>query len=136
MGVFKPGDHGSTFGGNPLAAAVARAALEVIEKERLAEKARDRGEYMMEKLRAIKSRHIVEVRGRGLLIGLVLNTKARPYCEALMREGILCKETHESVIRFAPPLVITQWEIDWAMERIEKVIGAMEYKERMVGSMA
>jgi ornithine--oxo-acid transaminase len=136
MGVFKPGDHGSTFGGNPLAAAVARAALEVIEKERLAEKARDRGEYMMKKLRAIKSRHIVEVRGRGLLIGLVLNTKARPYCEALMREGILCKETHESVIRFAPPLVITQWEIDWAIERIEKVIGAMEYEERMVGSMA
>lgn len=136
LGVFKPGDHGSTFGGNPLAAAVARAALEVIENEHLAEKARDLGTYLMDRLRAIRNRHIVEVRGRGLLIGLVLDRKARPYCEALMHEGILCKETHERVIRFAPPLVITRSDIDWAVERIEKVIGAMEYEKMALGSVA
>jgi ornithine--oxo-acid transaminase len=126
LGVFHPGDHGSTFGGNPLAAAVAREALKVIVEENLVAKARESGEYFMSRLRSIKSRHIVEVRGRGLLIGLVLDTVARPYCEALMQEGILCKETHERVIRFAPPLIITKNEIDWAVEKVQKVVSAME----------
>jgi ornithine--oxo-acid transaminase len=122
LGVFQPGEHGSTFGGNPLAAAVACAALRVIVDEDLVQRSFDLGAYFMAKLRAIDSPRIVEVRGRGLWIGFVLNTKARPYCVALMNEGILCKETHENVIRFAPPLVITREEIDWACERIEKVI--------------
>lgn len=126
LDVFKPGDHGSTFGGNPLAAAVARAALRVIVEEKLVERSAELGAYMLERLRAISSPHIVEVRGRGLWIGLVLDTKARPYCEALMGEGLLCKETHDNVIRFAPPLVITREEIDWALERIEKVIAALD----------
>jgi ornithine--oxo-acid transaminase len=122
LGVFKPGEHGSTFGGNPLAAAVACAALRVLVDEDLIRKSFDLGNYFMAKLRAIKSSHIKEIRGRGLWIGFVLDTKARPYCVALMNEGILCKETHENVIRFAPPLVITKEEIDWACERIEKVV--------------
>ena len=122
LGVFKPGEHGSTFGGNPLAAAVACASLRVLVDEDLVRKSFDLGNYFMAKLRAIKSGHIKEIRGRGLWIGFVLDTKARPYCVALMNEGILCKETHENVIRFAPPLVITKEEIDWACERIEKVV--------------
>ena len=126
LGVFQPGDHGSTFGGNPLAAAVARRALRVIVEENLVAKALDSGEYFMKRLRSIKNKHLVEVRGRGLLIGLVLDTKARPYCESLMREGILCKETHERVIRFAPPLIITRSEIDWAFERIQNAVALMD----------
>ncbi len=122
LGVIKPGEHGSTFGGNPLAAAVAVRALEVIEEEKLIERSAELGEYFAERLRAIDSPHIVKVRARGLWIGLVLDTKARPYCEALMAEGILCKETHVNIIRFAPPLVITKDEIDWALERIEKAL--------------
>ena len=122
LGVFKPGDHGSTFGGNPLAAAVACASLKVIVKEKLAERSFTLGNYFMEKLRSIHSPHIKEVRGKGLWIGLVLDTKARPYCEELKKLGVLCKETHDHVIRFAPPLVITRKEIDWAFVRIEKVI--------------
>lgn len=121
MGVFKPGDHGSTFGGNPLGAAVAREALRVIVDEGLVERSRKLGDYFMAELRKIKSKSIVTVRGKGLWIGLVLNTRARPYCEALMAEGLLCKETHENVIRFAPPLVITKKEIDWALRRVAKV---------------
>lgn len=119
--VIKPGEHGSTFGGNPLAAAVAVKALEVIEEENLIQRSYELGEYFMSKLRAIDSPHIKLVRGRGLWIGLVLDTKARPYCEMLKEEGILCKETHETIIRFAPPLVITKEEIDWAIEKIDKV---------------
>ncbi|MCK5742699.1 MAG: ornithine--oxo-acid transaminase [Chlorobi bacterium] len=126
LGVFKPGEHGSTFGGNPLAAAVARKSLQVIIEEKLVEKSAENGDYFMNKLRAIDSPHITEVRGRGLWIGFVLNTKARPYCENLMSEGILCKETHENIIRFAPPLTITKEEIDWAVERIEKVVKALD----------
>ncbi len=126
LGVFHPGDHGSTFGGNPLAAAVACAALKVLKDENLIERSFELGNYFMEKLRAIKSKHIAEVRGRGLWIGFVLDTKARPYCERLMKEGILCKETHENVIRFAPPLVITKEEIDWACERIERVVLSLD----------
>ncbi|MHB1048464.1 MAG: ornithine--oxo-acid transaminase [Bacteroidota bacterium] len=126
LGVFHPGDHGSTFGGNPLAAAVACAALTVLKEEKLVERSFELGNYFMEKLRSIKSKHIKEVRGRGLWIGFVLDTKARPYCEQLMKEGILCKETHENVIRFAPPLVITKEEIDWAFERIERVVLSLD----------
>lgn len=126
LGVIKPGEHGSTFGGNPLGAAVAIKALEVIEDEKLVERSNELGEYFMSKLRAIDSKHIELVRGRGLWIGFVLDTKARPYCEKLMDEGILCKETHENIIRFAPPLVITKEEIDWAVEKIEKVVKELD----------
>lgn len=122
LGVFGPGDHGSTFGGNPLGAAVATAALEVIENDNLIEKSYENGIYFMDKLKSIKSDKIKEVRGKGLWIGLELTEPARKYCEDLMHLGVLCKETHDYVIRIAPPLVITRDEIDWAFERIEKVI--------------
>ncbi len=122
LGVFKPGDHGSTFGGNPLAAATALAALNVLVEEKLVERSAELGEYFMKKLRAIDSPYIKLIRGKGLWIGMVLDRPARPFCEALMEEGILCKETHEDVIRIAPPLVITKEEIDWALERFEKVL--------------
>jgi ornithine--oxo-acid transaminase len=108
MGLFQPGEHGSTFGGSPVAAAVARAALKVIRDEKLVDNAANMGEYFMSQLRAIDSPHIKEVRGRGLLIGVELLPSAggaRRFCEALMTKGILCKETHENVIRFAPPLI-------------------------------
>ncbi len=119
--VFEPGSHGSTFGGNPLACACAIAALEVIEEERLVEKSFQMGEYFINQLKKIKSTNIKEVRGRGLMIGVEFYSKARPYCEKLMLEGVLCKETHDYVVRFAPPLIITKDELDWAMERINKV---------------
>lgn len=125
MSVFKPGDHGSTFGGNPLAAAVARAALRVLTEEHMIENAAEQGEYLMGRLRRIESPHIKEVRGKGLLIGVELYPEAggaRRFCEALKDEGLLCKETHDNVVRFAPPLTITKPDIDWALERIEKVM--------------
>ncbi len=122
--VFKPGDHGSTFGGNPLACAVARAALRVIVEEKLAERSAELGAYFLGLLRTLRSPHLKEVRGKGLWIGIELRVPARPYCEALMQEGILCKETHETVIRIAPPLIIQREEIDWAFERIKKVLEA------------
>ena len=122
LGVFKPGDHGSTFGGNPLACAVARAALRVLVDEELVQRSAELGEYFLTKLRTLRSPLIKDVRGRGLWIGLELTVLARPYCERLKDEGLLCKETHDHVIRLAPPLVITREEIDWAFERIKKVI--------------
>ncbi len=122
LGLFRPGDHGSTFGGNPLGAAVARAALQVIVDEDLVEQSREMGAYFKGRLDRIESEYIKEVRGKGLFIGVELNVEARPFCEALRDRGILCKETHETVIRFAPPLVITKDEIDWAMEHIEQVL--------------
>jgi ornithine--oxo-acid transaminase len=122
LGVFHPGDHGSTFGGNPLACAVARAALRVLIDEKLPERSAELGGYFLEKLRTLRSPDLKEVRGRGLWIGIELRSPARPYCEALKEEGLLCKETHDHVIRIAPPLVITREEIDWAFERIKKVI--------------
>lgn len=125
LGVFKPGDHGSTFGGNPLAAAVARESLKVIIEEKLSERSAELGKYFLEKLRTIKSKHIKEIRGRGLFIGIELVPEAggaRRFCEALKEEGLLCKETHENVIRLAPPLVIGKDEIDWAFEKINKVL--------------
>jgi ornithine--oxo-acid transaminase len=122
LGVFHPGDHGSTFGGNPLGCAVARAALQVLVDEDLIARSAELGGYFLEKLRALRSPHIKEVRGKGLWIGIELNTQARPFCEALKELGVLCKETHDVVIRIAPPLVITREEIDWAVERIAKVL--------------
>ncbi|ROL57834.1 ornithine--oxo-acid transaminase [Bacteroidetes/Chlorobi group bacterium Naka2016] len=126
LGVFKPGDHGSTFGGNPLAAAVARESLKVLLEEGMIENSYNLGKYFLEQLKKIQSKHIVEVRGKGLWIGVELDGPARPYCERLKDEGILCKETHDHVIRFAPPLVIKKEEIDWALERIEKVIKSFD----------
>ena len=122
LGVFNPGDHGSTFGGNPLACAVARAALQVLIDEQLVERSAEMGGYFLDKLRTVQSPAIKEVRGRGLWIGVELHGHARPYCERLMQEGVLCKETHDHVIRLAPPLVITREEIDWAFDRIRKVL--------------
>lgn len=122
LGVYKPGDHGSTFGGNPLGCALARTALRVLIDEQLVERSAELGAYFMERLQQLRSPMIKEVRGRGLWIGIELNTKARPYCEALKEEGILCKETHDHVIRLAPPLTIKRSEIDWAFERIDAVI--------------
>ncbi len=121
MDVFNPGDHGSTFGGNPLGMAVAREALKVIQDDKLMENSAKLGPWFMDKLGEIKSKSIVTVRGKGLWIGLVLNTNARPYCEALMAEGLLCKETHEKVIRFAPPLCITKKELNIALRSVAKV---------------
>lgn len=122
MSVIEPGDHGSTFGGNPLASAVGIAALDVIVDEDLARHAADMGIWFMEELKKIKSSKIRCVRGKGLLIGVEMTEKARPYCEQLMELGILAKETHESVVRFAPPLVIEKKELQWALERISKVL--------------
>jgi ornithine--oxo-acid transaminase len=125
MGVFSPGDHGSTFGGNPLAAAIGITALEIIKDEKLTNQAFEKGKYFVEKLREIRSPHVLEVRGRGLLIGVEIKESsgtARPYCEKLMELGILAKETHHQVIRFAPPLIIKKEEIDWALEQIRKVL--------------
>jgi ornithine--oxo-acid transaminase len=122
LGVFGPGDHGSTFGGNPLACAVARTSLRVLIEEKLVERSAELGGYFLAKLRSLKSPVIKEVRGRGLWIGVVLNAAARNYCETLKEEGVLCKETHENIIRIAPPLVITREEIDWAFERFQKVL--------------
>ncbi len=125
MDVFTPGDHGSTFGGNPMACAIGTAAIEVILDEDLPARAFELGGYFMDKLIHIGSPHVREVRGRGLLIGVEIKESsgtARPYCEHLMELGILAKETHHQVIRFAPPLVITKDEIDWALERIAKVL--------------
>jgi ornithine--oxo-acid transaminase len=127
MSVFHPGDHGSTYGGNPLAAAVARAALSVLVEEGMVENSARLGAYFLERLQAIESPWIREVRGRGLWIGIELRHEAggaRRFCEALMREGLLCKETHEHVIRIAPPLVIDRAGIDWALERLVKVLAA------------
>ncbi|SFB13129.1 MULTISPECIES: ornithine--oxo-acid transaminase [unclassified Bacillus (in: firmicutes)] len=122
LGVFNPGSHGSTFGGNPMACAVSIASLDVLVDEKLPERSLELGQYFMEKLQTINNPMIKEVRGRGLFIGVELTEPARKYCEALKEEGLLCKETHDTVIRFAPPLVITKEELDWAIERIKKVL--------------
>jgi ornithine--oxo-acid transaminase len=122
LDVFKPGDHGSTFGGNPLGCAVARTALRVLVEENMVERSAELGAYFLGKLRTLKTPDLKEVRGIGLWIGIEMKVAARPFCEALKAEGVLCKETHDYVIRIAPPLVITREEIDWAFERIKKVI--------------
>ena len=125
MDVLRPGEHGSTFGGNPLACAVARTALKVLIEEHMIENAAAMGNYFLANLSKIRAPHIKEVRGRGLMLAIELTPEAgggRKYCEALMLQGLLCKETHENTIRIAPPLVITKEEIDWALERIEPVL--------------
>ena len=127
MDVFKPGDHGSTFGGNPLGAAIARAAMKVLVDENLAERALELGDWFMNSLRQMDSPHVAEVRGRGLMVGVVIKPEsgtARPYCEQLMQRGILAKETHEQVVRFAPPLVVEKSDLEWALEQIAEVLGA------------
>lgn len=129
LGLFTPGEHGSTFGGNPLACAVAREAVKILQDENLINKAVELGEYFMKRLATIDSKHIKEIRGKGLLIGVELKAEAggaRRFCEALQAEGMLCKETHEHVIRFAPPLVIEKADIDWAFDRIKKVLETLE----------
>jgi ornithine--oxo-acid transaminase len=122
LGLFKPGDHGSTFGGNPLGAAVARAALKVLVEEEMIGRSQELGAYFKGRLERLESEHIKEVRGKGLFIGVELHIPARRFCESLRERGILCKETHENVIRFAPPLVIKKEEIDWALTHIEPVL--------------
>ncbi|MBI5154794.1 ornithine--oxo-acid transaminase [Candidatus Poribacteria bacterium] len=125
LGVFHPGDHGSTYGGNPLACAVARVALRVLLEEGMIENAAEQGEYFLGELRRIHSPHVKEMRGRGLMIGIELHPEAggaRRFCESLMRRGMLCKETHDNILRIAPPLIIKRGEVDWALERIQAVL--------------
>ncbi len=122
MDLFRPGSHGSTYGGNPLGCAVARAALRVVEEENLVERAARLGSILLEALKPLEGGLVVDVRGRGLLVGLELAQPARPYCERLMERGILCKETHEYVIRLAPPLVIGEADLSWMIERVHGVL--------------
>jgi len=127
LAVFRPGDHGSTFGGNPMACAIARVAVRVLVEEGMIENSARMGEYFLGCLRSIHHPLIKDIRGRGLMIGVELHAEAggaRRFCEALMARGLLCKETHQNVIRFAPPLIIRKEEIDWAMERIAAVLAA------------
>jgi ornithine--oxo-acid transaminase len=125
LGVYRPGDHGSTFGGNPLACAAAREALRVLVEENLIQRSAELGQYFMNRLREINRPYIKDIRGRGLFIGIELSPDAggaRRFCEALKERGMLCKETHEHVIRIAPPLVITQEDVDWAFEQLRQVL--------------
>lgn len=122
MDVLTPGSHGSTFGGNPLACAVASAALKVLQEENLIENSAELGKYFLEKLETLDNLHIKEIRGKGLFMAVELNEPARPYCEALQKEGVLCKDTHTYVIRIAPPLIITKEQIDWAFEKFQKIL--------------
>ena len=121
MDIFKPGEHGSTYAGNPLACAIARAAMKAIKEEKLAERSAELGSYFMDRLKNLKSPHIKEIRGKGLFIGVVLDEAARPYCEALQNLGVVCKETRSTVIRISPPLIITKEELDFIYEQLEKV---------------
>lgn len=125
LGVFRPGDHGSTFGGNPLACAVAREALKVLVDEGMIENSAQMGEYLLCELQQIQSSYVKEIRGRGLMVGIELHPEAggaRRFCEALLREGLLCKETHTHVLRIAPPLIIQKSEVDWVLERLTRVL--------------
>jgi ornithine--oxo-acid transaminase len=129
LGVFTPGTHGSTFGANPLACAVARESLRVLQDEDIIQNSAEQGAYLLEKLQTIKSRYIKEVRGKGLLVGIELKPEAggaRRFCEALAEEGLLCKETHENVIRFAPPLTIKQKDLSWAVKKVKKVFKQLD----------
>ena len=125
LSVFTPGVHGSTFGGNPLACAVARRVIEILKTDRYQRNAREMGDYLFARLREIKTDKIKEIRGRGLWVGIEFHPAAgtaRRYCEALMAKGMLCKDTHEQTMRLAPPLCITKDELDWALERLEGVL--------------
>ena len=124
LGVFNPGSHGSTYGGNPLGCAVAREALRVLEEERLCERSRELGAWFLDELRTIRHEAIREVRGIGLLTGIELHGAARPYCERLMQLGLLCKETHDHVIRIAPPLMISREDLEWAVARVKETFAA------------
>ena len=129
MNVFRPGDHGSTFGGNPLAAAIGLEALNVLVEERLAERSAELGAYLIAELRKIDSPLIRAIRGRGLFVGLEIERSlgsARAVCEALMKRGLLSKETHQTVVRLAPPLVIEKRDIDWALQQIREVLAEMD----------
>ncbi len=129
LGLFKPREHGTTFGANPLACALAREALRVLTEEKLVENSAELGNYFLEKLKTIKSKHIKDVKGKGLLIGIELKQEAggaRRFCEDLKEEGLLCKETHEHVIRFAPPLIIKRDDLDWAFEQVNRVFQKAE----------
>lgn len=121
LGVFDPGSHGSTFGGNPLGCAVARTALSVIRDEGLVERSAELGAWLLRELRTLSHPDVASVRGRGLIAGIELGVKARPYCEALKERGVLCKETHEFVIRLAPPLVVKREDLAWAVEQVRSV---------------
>ena len=139
MDVFHPGDHGSTYGGNPLGAAIACTALDVLVDEKLTENSRELGAYTLQRLSDLHSEHVKEIRGRGLWIGIELHPEAggaRHFCESLQEKGLLCKETHEHVIRLAPPLTITREELDWALERIEAVLGSGSDEVRSDGAVA
>ncbi|WP_243521106.1 ornithine aminotransferase [Bacillus pseudomycoides] len=122
LGVFEPGSHGSTFGGNPLACAVSIASLDVLLDEKLTERSLQLGEKLVGQLKEIDNPMITEIRGKGLFIGIELNEPARPYCEKLKEAGLLCKETHENVIRIAPPLVISEEDLEWAFQKIKAVL--------------
>ncbi len=122
LGVFRPGDHGSTFGGNPMACAIARAALRVLVDENLSERSAELGTFALERLGKVRSPYLRKVRGKGLWIALELDRPARPFCEALRDRGVLCKETHENVIRIAPPLVIEEKDLAWGLDQIEAVL--------------
>ncbi len=137
MEVFQPGDHGSTYGGNPVAAAVATTALEIMVEEKLIENSATLGDYAMQRLAAMDKKHIKEIRGRGLWIGIELHEEAggaRRFCEAIQRLGVLCKETHEHVIRIAPPLTITREDLDWALERIISVLEERPVAEEVLAA--
>lgn len=124
LGVFGPGSHGSTFGGNPLGCAVARTALRVLQEEELVARSADQGAWFLEQLRALRHPVIKAVRGRGLMIAIELHEQARPYCEALKTRGMLCKETHDTVIRLSPPLVVSREDLAWAVERLRAVFAS------------
>ena len=124
LGVFGPGSHGSTFGGNPLGCAVARTALRVLQDEHLVERSAEQGAWFLERVRTLRHPAIKAVRGRGLMIAIELHEKARPYCEALKAHGMLCKETHDTVIRLSPPLVVSREDLAWAVERLKAVFAS------------
>ncbi|MGO9093615.1 MAG: ornithine--oxo-acid transaminase [Bryobacteraceae bacterium] len=126
LGVFRPGSHGSTYGGNPLACAVARAALRVIEEEGLVDRSAELGAWLLYELQKIRHPHIKELRGRGLLVGIELTVAARSYCERLMELGLLCKETHDYVIRLAPPLIVSQQDLAWAVGQVREAFSAAD----------
>lgn len=126
MDVFSPGSHGSTYGGNPLGCAVARTALDVIQDEKLEQRSAELGGWFLGELRKIEHPKIREIRGRGLLVGVELTEAARPFCEALMHRGLLCKETHDFVVRIAPPLVVTRDDLEWALAQIRETFEAMD----------
>ena len=129
LDLLEPGSHGSTYGGNPLACAVSRAAIRVVEDEQLAERAMDLGRWFLAELRTLEHRHIADVRGRGLMVGIELTVPARPYCEALQRRGLLCKDCRDRVLRLTPPLVVTPDDLSWAMDQFRAVFGGQEVQE-------